>query len=243
MGSGWGQPMWRISASATLCAAAASSMLAAFFAVGGCAAADLFSPTPLAEQSEPRPNSILVFAGIMSTTDIYSTMVLNLDKLYQHPNYDNYVAGVAYDRDLFDLGHGFYFGAEFGVADRFGYYKVCCDTIIKSSSIVHSGEFWAGPQIRWSGILLFDSVRVGGAVTAGLSAATASIGRERQREINDSGNARFLFYLGPELDFSAPSIPNLEFVLKLQHRSGANGTLGNLEEGYNGNVAGIRYRF
>ena len=45
-----------------------------------------------------------------------------------------------------------------------------------------------------------------------------------------------------------PRIPNLEFVLKLQHRSGGKTvplvpTLADFGEGYNANVAGVRYRF
>ena len=45
-------------------------------------AADLLSPISFAEQSDPnsRPNSILVFAGRMSTTDIGSTMAFSPSK-------------------------------------------------------------------------------------------------------------------------------------------------------------------
>jgi hypothetical protein len=231
--------------SASLRVAFAVSVLAIFLFRTESHAADVFSPVPLADRSEPNahPNSILVFAGRMSTTDIYSTMLFNLNKSDPGLVYDNYIVGAASDRDLFNLGHGFFFGYEVGVDDRFGHYQVCCDTIVKSSSIVQSLELWAGSQIRYDGFLLFDRLRVGGAVTGGLSAAGDSIGRERQREINRAASARLLLYLGPELDFSTPSFPNLEFVLKLQHRSGANGTLGHMMEGYNANVAGLRCRF
>lgn len=225
----------------------------AVFASSGahCVAADLPSPVAYtAAQSEPisSPNSILVFGGRMSTTDIYTTTLFNLTAHGAGPNYDNYIVGAAYDRDLFNLGHGFYFGVEVGIADRFGNYNQCCQPVIRSNSIVESGELWAGPQIRYAGILLFNVVRIGGSVTIGLSAATASIGRELQREVDDPGNAWLLYYLGPELDFSTPSIPNLEFVIRLQHRSGGAEvpiipTIGNMAEGYNANVAGIRYRF
>ncbi len=227
-------------------------VLAAFAPYGAhCQAADLSPPISApAEQNEPSssPNSILVFAGRLSTTDIYTTTLFNLNAQGAGPNYDNYIVGAAYDRDLFDLGHGFYFGVEVGIADRYGNYKQCCQPVIMSNSIVESGELWAGPQVRYAGILLFNVVRIGGSVTIGLSAATASIGRELQREVDDPGNARLLYYLGPELDFSTPSIPNLEFVIRLQHRSGGADvpiipTIGNMAEGYNANVAGIRYRF
>jgi len=164
------------------------------------------------------------------------------------PNYDNYIAGAAYDHDLFALGAGFYFGGEVGIADRFGNYKECCNPIVTSNSVVQSAEFWAGPQIRYAGKLLFDVIRIGGGITAGLSTVTNSIGTELERQINDAGNAHLLYYLGPEIDFSTPALQNLEFVIKVQHRSGGKKvpvlpTLGNMVEGYNANVAGIRYRF
>src|SRR5271169_3575459 len=153
-------------------AAVAALVLAGLLAYNAqCSAADLFSPISFAEQSEPnsRPNSILVFAGRMSTTDIWSTMAFNLNKTNSGTYYDNYIAGAAYDRDLFDFGHGFYFGVEVGIADRFGKYKECCNPIVMSNSIVQSAELWTGPQIRYAGVLLFNSVRVGAGVTFGLS--------------------------------------------------------------------------
>jgi hypothetical protein len=188
-------------------------VLAAFFAYGArCDAADLYSPIPPAPAPSapaPRPNSILVFGGRMSTTDIFSTLLFDLNENVSGTKFDNFILGTAYDRDLFDLGHGFYFGVEVGIADRFGNYSQCCNPIVLSSSVVQSAEFWTGPQFRYAGILLFDAVRIGGAVTFGLSAATASIGREAQLEIQDSGNARLAYYLGPEnrhLDAEHPEL-------------------------------------
>ena len=191
-------------------AAIASLVLAGSLAYGAeCSAADLLSPISFAEQSEPnsRPNSILVFAGRMSTTDIWSTMVFNLNKTGSGPYYDNYVAGAAYDRDLFNIGHGFYFGVEVGIADRYGNYKACCNPIVISNSIVQSAELWTGPQIRYAGVLLFDLVRVGAGVTFGLSVTTPSIGNELGWEIANASSARVLYYLGPELDFSNSEHP------------------------------------
>jgi hypothetical protein len=232
-------------------AAVAALVLAGLLAYSAqCNAADLFLPISFAEQSDPnsRPNSILVFAGRMSTTDIWSTMAFNLNKTGTGPYYDNYIAGAAYDRDLFDFGHGFYFGVEVGIADRFGKYKECCNPIVMSNSIVQSAELWTGPQIRYAGVLLFDLVRVGAGVTFGLSVTTPSIGNELGWEIADARSARVLYYLGPEVDFSTPRMSNLEFVLRLQHRSGGKTvpllpTLADFGEGYNANVAGVRYRF
>jgi hypothetical protein len=134
-------------------------------------------------------------------------------------------------------------GAQLGLADRFGKYKVCCDTIVKSSGLVHSGELWGGIVLRHEGVLLFDAVRLGAGLVGGLSAVTNAVGREREREITQGGNATFLFYLGAEFTLATPSLPDLELVVRLHHRSGASGILGGMAEGYNASVYGVRWRF
>ena len=188
-----------------------------------------------------KPDSIFVFGGVMSTGGLGSTEIFNYN--IRGIKYDNYIVGGAYNHDFYRLGYGFTLGGEIGIADRFGHYAVCCDTVVKSSSILNSGELWGGARISHSGIVLFDSIRIGGAMTTGFSLTTDSIGRERQREINLHGNARFLVYLGPELSFSMIGRPDLELVYRVHHRSGSNGTFGNMREGYNANVLGIRYSF
>jgi hypothetical protein len=211
-------------------------------------------PSPSSQDSVPalkanapevlfRPDSIFFFGGALSTTSLGSTMKFNLDHPAGVIKYDNYIAGAAYNHDFYKLGYGFTLGAEVGIADRFGHYALCCDTIIKSSSLLNSGELWAGPRISYDGFVLFDTIRIAGAATTGLSFTTDSIGRERNRELAYDGSARVLFYFGPEMMISMLNHPELEFVYRVQHRSGANGTLGNLREGYNANVFGVRYKF
>ena len=179
----------------------------------------------------------------MDTNSFGSAIKLNTDQPKGAPNYDNYIAGVAYDHNFFNLGYGILLGTEIGVADRFGHYIICCDTVVKTSGIVNSGELWLGPRISFDGVTLFNTVKIGAAVTAGMSFATGSIGREREREIAYSGSAAMLFYLGPELNFSLVDHPEYEMALRIQHRSGADGTLGKIHEGYNGTILGVRYKF
>ena len=190
-----------------------------------------------------RPDSIFVFGGFLSTTSLGSTLKFNLDHPAGSIKYDNYIAGAAYNHEFYRLGYGFTLGTEVGIADRFGYYADCCITVIKSSSLLNSGELWGGPRISYDGFILFDTIRIAGAATTGLSFATNSIGFERGRELLYNGSARVLIYFGPEISISMVNHPEWEFVYREQHRSGANGTLGRLEEGYNANVFGIRYKF
>ncbi|HUO53381.1 MAG TPA: hypothetical protein VMU18_01475 [Rhodoblastus sp.] len=210
-------------------------------------------PLPEIALSPPveTPNSILIFGGRMSSTNIGSTALFNL-ALYgtrqTGQRWDNSIFGLAYDRDLIGLGHGLFLGAEIGAADRVGPYAECCQPIVTSQGVLNSFEFWSGLQFRAAGVLLFDLVRVGGAVTFGLSAVTDSIGRERNRELTTGADPALLYYFGPEIDFSTPSLPHIELFVRLQHRSGGAAlgilpALGHMQEGYNADVVGLRYRF
>ena len=192
-------------------------------------------------------DSIFFFAGRLSTSNMGSTATFNtiaVDTTLESPYYDNYIVGAAYQRRFRELGSGFVFGGEIGVADRFGHYAVCCSIQTETTSnIRHSGEVWFGPTIRYESFVLFDRLRVIPGLTAGVSLTTNSIGIERGRELCCNGNARFLGYLGTELAFSSVSMPNLELVYRLHHRSGALRLMGHMMEGYNANVVGLRYWF
>jgi hypothetical protein len=190
-----------------------------------------------------QPNSVYLFAGPLSTRSLGSTLRFNRDWPANSINYDNNIAGLAFNRDLYRLGLGFTLGAEIGVAERFGRYTVCCDTIVAPGGTVHSTELWIGPRVSFDGFVLFNAVRIAGAVTWGFSFADSSIGREREREIRYGGNARALLYFGPEIVLSLAGHPEWELVYRVHHRSGANGTFGKMHEGYNANVFGLRYRF
>jgi hypothetical protein len=192
--------------------------------------------------SQNLKDSLLEFGGRLSTTGIYPTIIFNQNMDSCDQAYDNSIIGVAYRRDLVSFDNRFFLGVEIGLADRYGRDLVCCDNPVRSSVYVHTGELWAGPSLRYESIPLFYGIQVSPSVVGGLSATTNSIGREREREITLNGNARLLFYLALELAFSTPG-STFEIVLRLHHRSGANGTLGRLMEGYNANILGVRLKF
>ena len=56
-----------------------------------------------------RPDSILLFGGLMSTGSLASTLVFN-ENLNTPIKYDNNVVGAAWDRDWKRLGYGFVLG-------------------------------------------------------------------------------------------------------------------------------------
>ena len=231
---------------ATFCSLALTVALSASRAV----CAEVPSPDAQSAVSKPsvpdallRPDSIFVFGGALSTGALKDTLEFNLDPSAGRVPYDNFIVGAAYNHNFYYLGYGFALGAEIGVADRFGHYALCCDVVIKSPSVLNSGELWLGPRLSFDGFTLFDTVKIGAAATTGFSFTTDSIGRERQAEIAWNGSARVLLYFGPEVSFSLVSHPEWEFVYGLHHRSGANGLFGNIREGYNANIAGVRYKF
>ena len=124
---------------------------------------------------------------------------------------------------------GFGLGIEAGLAARLGEGA--------------SGEAWAGVVGRYDGFVIADTLRITPALTVGLSVVTGTMGIEARREREVGGSATLLFYLGPELDFSLVDHPNVEVFMRIQHRSGAWETLGNLRDGANANVIGARWTF
>jgi hypothetical protein len=199
--------------------------------------------TPFKLTSQPNlKQSVFGFAGRMDSGNLGSTFVYG----YGAPEsifYDNYIVGGAYQRDLFQFNSGLLIGAEVGLADRFGHYRICCNTIAYSNSMVQSAELWAGASFRTNGIALFDAVKVSPGFVFGLSFISNPIGQEGEHQIDHQGSAKTLFYLGFDLAFALTKLPDTELVFRIQHRSGAYGTLGAMKEGNNANVVGIRQRF
>jgi hypothetical protein len=201
----------------------------------------LLTPFKLASQSNLR-QSVFGFVGRTDSGNLGSTFVYG----YGAPErifYDNFIVGGAYQRDFFQFNSGLLIGAEVGLADRFGHYSICCDTIVYSNSVVQSAEFWAGASFRTNGVALFDAVKVSPGFVFGLSFISNPIGQEGEHEIVHQGSAKMLFYLGFDLAFALARLPDTELVFRIQHRSGAYGTLGAMKEGNNANVIGIRQRF
>jgi hypothetical protein len=201
----------------------------------------LLTPFKLASQPNLK-QSVFGFAGRTNSGNLKDTFAFGVGAP-QRMFYDNYIVGGVYQRDLLQFNSGILVGAEVGLADRFGNYKICCDTIAHSNGVMHSAELWGGVSFRHQGIALFDTVRISPGFVFGLSAISNPIGQEALRQINNSGSANVLFYLGFDVAFALADLPNTELVLRIQHRSGAYGTLGGMKEGNNANVIGIRQRF
>ena len=97
--------------------------------------------------------------------------------------------------------------------------------------------------LQFYGVALFDTIKIGAAVTAGFSFTTNSIGRERQSRGGMEWKRTRPFIFGTVSLACFRQSPEWEFVYSLHHRSGANGVFGRIREGYNANIAGVRHKF
>tara|TARA_R110002051_G_scaffold264083_1_gene323996 strand:- start:63 stop:662 length:600 start_codon:yes stop_codon:yes gene_type:complete len=182
-----------------------------------------FSSTAIAQ--EPAPDqAVFVFAG--RYVDAYIEQSLTpFSANYE----DNFVLGGGYQQFVLEPLPALRLGAEIGMALRGG------------TSI--SGEVWAGPVLRYDGFRLGENLRVSPSLTVGLSAVTSPIGVEAERAQRRNGDPTLLFFMAPEISVSTLDNPDTELFYRLQHRSGAWGTLGGMADGANAQVIGLRHRF
>ncbi len=168
---------------------------------------------------------VLVFSGLLTRGtmgDSANPFTTDYD--------DGGILGIALRHNALALPYGFAGGWEAGGAGR------CVDQC--------SAELWAGVYLRHTGLEILPGVLLRPSLTVGLSAVNRSIGMERVRESGKDGrDARLLFYIGPELAFALARFPRWELVYRLHHRSGGHEILGNMQEGNNANVLGVRYWF
>jgi hypothetical protein len=152
---------------------------------------------------------------------------VSVDDNITHGFENNYILGAAYQR-FRGTPDGLRVGLEVGLAGRFG--------------AVNSAELWAGIVGRMD-FELFNVIRVSPSLSWGLSAVTAPMaGCETDRQGPD-GDARLLFYLGPEIAFSLIDHPQTEIFIRDHHRSGAWGRLGNMQGGQDALAVGVRHQF
>ena len=130
-----------------------------------------------------------------------------------------------------DLGHfGNYVSVETeaGAAYRFG----------EEESL---GEFWGSLYFRYDGFPWNDTIYTTAAINTGLSILTETSDFEKDR--SNDGTSQVLHNFSPEITFADPDNKNLEFVLRLHHRSGIFGTIDGVHSGSTFITTGIRFRF
>jgi len=103
------------------------------------------------------------------------------------------------------------------------------------------GEFWGALYLRYDGFPWNDTIYTTVAANVGLSYITETSEFERSRANGQS--SQVLHYLAPEITFADPDNKNVEFLIKLHHRSGIFGLIDDVSGGSTFVTAGIRFRF
>lgn len=208
----------------------AAVLLAASVGVGHAGDDDRFlyfaTDDPFVSPGTPvTKNDVQLFGGVFAEGS-FGTVARFWDAEYV----DGYMVGGTFGRDFHELGLGFVLGGVAGAAIRFG------------DDEDASGELWAGLRVRHHGLVIGDMAIAPG-LAAGFSVVSGPTEIERRREDRYGGDATLLGFVGPEIALRFRQAPNMEVVFQLHHRSGGNGTFGDLGEGSNANIIGLRYRF
>lgn len=184
----------------------------------------LFSHARATDAAQDATRSLYLFAGRYTRETTGDSL-----NPFATDHEDNYLAGVAFGRDVSAIGRQVMFGWEIGGAARFAERR--------------SGEMWCGLNFRHGGMSFPRILTVRLSLALGISLINQAIGTEREREARGDRDARVLYYVGPEMAFSLRRHSAWELVYRLHHRSGGLETLGNMSEGHNANAFGVRRRF
>jgi hypothetical protein len=193
--------------------------------------ANWFAAAALAEGAD---DSIVIFGGVASETNfaqiIYSPWTTELN--------DIGVIGASYSHrfgtlnevigDIGQLGDDLTVETEVGTSFRFG-----------DESL---GEAWAALYFRYDDLPWNDTLYTTIAINTGVSLLTEISEFEEGRDSKGRSSV-LLHYLGPEMTFADPENKDLEFVLRLHHRSGVFGFFDGVVSGSTFLGAGIRVRF
>ncbi len=173
--------------------------------------------------SRSHVENVFGFAGryTRNRTD-ESALPINID--YE----DNYVIGGGYQRFFFEPREHLNLGLEAGLAARL--------------ADPFSAEVWGGAVLRIDGPVIGGALQPALSTTFGVSAVTGTFGSEANREREDKGDSKLLFYLSPEISLGPPE-GDFEIFYRLHHRSGAWGRLGDMGDGANAQVIGFRRKF
>lgn len=204
--------------------------------VVGAALASVCFAAPALSESETRgaPNAVTFFVGQGTDTDFTTIMIepwkVNLVDLGVAAAAISTRLGTVNEltgSDIGFIGEHFSIDLETGAAYRFG------DETM--------GEFWGAIFLRYDGFPWNDTIYTTIAANTGVSYITETSEFERDR--SDGQTSQLLHYLAPEITFADPENKDVEFLIKLHHRSGVFGLFDDVTGGSTFVSAGIRLRF
>ena len=190
--------------------------------LGFCALAVIFfSFIPFAAAGAERDWALTLYSGRLTDSGIGATATFNF-------KFENaYFIDLALSRRLYT-------------------FRDYCNIEIEGQIAKHFGdqnhwEFNVVPYFRW---LVFPwDAYLDTSFAAGVGVSYATSVPEIEAKNHDDVAARFLGALMFELAFSSPRVPQWGLVIRLHHRSGANGVFSGVSGGSNAWAMGIRYSF
>lgn len=191
------------------------------------AACTIAAALPAAAQDAPPPvrrdNGVAIFAGIYSS-DVFTDIVATP---WDTRTENIYLVSLSYNRRIATIFRHLDIEVEGGVGRRFG------DN--------DSFEAYAALALRWTEFpwnrhlrTTFAVYPIGPSYVADLSPSEVS---------KDGRSANWLNYFALELTLAAPSLPQLEMLFRLHHRSGAFGLINGSTNGADFLSVGARFRF
>jgi hypothetical protein len=185
-----------------------------------------FVPPGIAAETvapSPRDNGVAILAGIYSP-DVFSDIVLSP---WDTRTESIYLLSGSYNRRLTTVLHHLDIEVEAGAGRRFG------DN--------NSAEAYAALGLRWREFPWNDYLLTSFAV---YPIGPSYVAKLAPSEVSKDGqSANWLNYFSVELTFAAPSMPQLEALFRLHHRSGVFGLINGSTNGADFLSVGARYRF
>lgn len=218
----------------SLASSLAVSIASLAFLVTPALAGDIETPESL-KTDRGGDHSVTAWFGQATNTvftqTIYSPWTAEMVDLYFVGGSVSYRLGtlgdVLFDPHLGSLGQDVTIEIEGGLNYHFG-----------SENL---GEGWAALYFRYDGFPWNDYVYTTFAINTGLSMLSENSDFERSR--SDDQSVQLLHYFSPEITVADPEHKDLEFVLRLHHRSGMFGLFDGIWNGSSFVTGGIRYRF
>ncbi len=204
------------------------------FLAAGMALTSSASAVPALSETKPGPYAVTLMAGRGTDTDFttiisepWTTNFVDLSIVSLAASARLGTINELTGSDLGAFGRNFSVETEAGAAYRFN----------EGSE----GEFWGALYFRFDGFPWNDTLYTTAAIDTGLTILTETSEFEQDR--SDGKTSLVLHYFSPELTFADPDNKDLQFVLRLHHRSGIFGLIDGVDTGSSFITAGVRLRF
>jgi hypothetical protein len=142
---------------------------------------------------------------------------------------DDHLAAVTVSREMARLfGDRLRLEPELGIGQRFGEQD--------------ETEAWAALFVRYRGFPWDDVLVTSFALSTGLNYATDVSELERERA-RDGEGSQWMHFFSPEITLALPSLPEVELMFRMHHRSGVFGLVSDAWGGAQYATVGLRIRF